>query len=89
MPIVKNGAIKRYEYYQYIYILDILSDTIAENPAKIDESVQRFLENIKQDVSKKDHIEELVIDDKTKKKSVNQVIDYMFEEYENPYIGMA
>lgn len=54
-PIVKNGVIKRYEYTQYLFMLDILSDTITENPAKIEDAIQRFQESIKEDVAKRDH----------------------------------
>ena len=55
MPIVRGGVIKRYEYNSYIQILDILTDQISENPQKLEETVQRFLEQLKLDVAKKDH----------------------------------
>lgn len=55
MPIVRGGVIKRYEYNSYIQILDILTDQIAENPQKLEETVQRFLEQLQLDVAKRDH----------------------------------
>lgn len=55
MPIVRGGVIKRYEYNNYIQILDILADTVTENPNKLEEAVYRFLEGIQQDVAKRDH----------------------------------
>ncbi len=55
IPIVRGGVIKRYEYSSYIQILDILTDQISENPQKLEETVQRFLEQLKLDVAKKDH----------------------------------
>lgn len=41
-PIVRSGIIKRYEYTQYIQILDVLTDMVTENPNKLEETVQRF-----------------------------------------------
>lgn len=55
MPIVRGGVIKRYEYNNYIQILDILADTITENPQKLEEAVARFVEGLQQDVAKRDH----------------------------------
>ena len=55
MPIVRGGVIKRYEYNSYIQILDILTDQIAQNPQKLEETVQRFLEQLQLDVAKRDH----------------------------------
>lgn len=60
-PILKGAVIKRYEYVNYILILDILSDQVIQNPAKLEETVARFVQYLREDVAKKDHGEELSI----------------------------
>ena len=84
IPICKGNTIKRYEYQNYIQFLDILSDQIAENHKKLNETVERFAKLIGEDVAKRDHMDELIIEyPKNHKKTED-----MFEESENPYTGM-
>lgn len=52
---MKNGFIKRYEFRQYMQFLDILGDQYVENKNKFDERMNIFLQQITEDVAKKDH----------------------------------
>lgn len=54
-PIVRNGVIKRYEFQNYIQLLDIVTDQIGENPKKLGETITRFQKLIEEDVAKRDH----------------------------------
>lgn len=85
-PIFKSGVIKRYEYNNYIMILDIVSDQLVENPKKLDEAINRFIDNLKEDVAKKDHGDEVILEDK---KNENNKGSYLFEEVINSYLNQA
>jgi hypothetical protein len=61
IPVVKNGVIKRYEFYNYVQFLDIITDQIGENPKKLADHLQRFQKVIEEDVAKKDHSDDLTI----------------------------
>lgn len=52
---MRNGAIKRYEFTSYIYILDLVADNVIENPNRLTEAITRFADGLHQDVARKDH----------------------------------